>query len=55
MSYSLKENGSVTLLEITQGDFAAVENGQQRYEHSQGEGNDFILAGIKKLAEAQPK
>ena len=46
MTYSLKkrnEHGSV--LEITQGDFSAVEDGQTRYEHSL-KGDDSVLNGI---------
>jgi uncharacterized protein YndB with AHSA1/START domain len=51
MTYALKENGDgASILEISQGDFATVENGQERYEHSAG-GNDFILEAIKKIAE----
>ena len=57
MSYNLKEHGSLgSILEITQGDFSAVEDGQNRYQHSL-DGDDSVLIGIKKLAEAeaQPK
>src|SRR5271170_695359 len=53
MSYDLKgrdDGGSI--LEITQGDFATVEDGQNRYQHSL-DGDDSVLQGIKKLAEAQ--
>jgi uncharacterized protein YndB with AHSA1/START domain len=53
MSYDLKEHGSCgSILEITQGDFSAVEDGQNRYQHSL-DGDDSVLTGIKKLAEAQ--
>lgn len=53
MTYDLKEDGEgSSILEITQGDFATVANGQQRYEDSLG-GGDHILPAIKKLAEAQ--
>src|SRR5277367_952926 len=49
MTYELTERGDqASTLEIIQGDFATVENGQQRYEDSLG-GGDFILPGIKKL------
>jgi uncharacterized protein YndB with AHSA1/START domain len=55
MTYALTERGDhASTLEIIQGDFATVENGQQRYEDSLG-GGDFILPGIKKLAEDQAK
>ena len=45
------ENG-VSLLSFTQGDFATVANGEQRYKDS-GSGDDFLLKGLKKLAEEQ--
>jgi uncharacterized protein YndB with AHSA1/START domain len=52
MTYDLKEDGKgSSILEITQGDFATVANGQQRYQDSLGGGN-HILPAIKKLAEA---
>jgi hypothetical protein len=55
MTYELTERGDhASTLEIIQGDFATVENGQQRYEDSLG-GGDFILPDIKKLAEEQAK
>jgi uncharacterized protein YndB with AHSA1/START domain len=55
MTYTLTErDANGTTLEITQGDFSKVANGQQRYEHSLG-GGDLILVGIKKLAEEQTK
>lgn len=53
MTYDLKkrdDRGSI--LEITQGDFSIVEDGERRYQHSL-EGDDSVLTGIKKLAEAQ--
>jgi hypothetical protein len=53
MTYSLKErNDRVSALEITQGDFSKVENGQKRYEDSSS-GGDSILPEIKKLAEGE--
>jgi uncharacterized protein YndB with AHSA1/START domain len=53
MKYELKEHGrGKTILEITQGDFATVEDGENRYRHSL-DGDDSVLEGIKKLAEAQ--
>ena len=52
MTYTLKErNGHTSALEITQGDFSKVANGQKRYEDSTS-GGDSILTEIKKLAEA---
>ncbi len=51
MTYTLKERSATSsLLEITQGDFAAVEEGEKRYQDSLG-GGDMILPAIKKLAE----
>jgi uncharacterized protein YndB with AHSA1/START domain len=53
MKYELKEQGPrKTILEITQGDFATVEDGENRYRHSL-DGDDSVLEGIKKLAEAE--
>ena len=51
MTYELKGRGEGgSTLEISQGDFSTVANGQKRYEDSAG-GGDFILVAIKKLAE----
>jgi uncharacterized protein YndB with AHSA1/START domain len=51
MTYTLKERGTnKSALEVTQGDFAAVEDGEKRYQDSLG-GGDMILPAIKKLAE----
>ncbi len=44
------EGGST--LEITQGDYSTVANGQERYQHSL-DADDHILVAIKNLAEAQ--
>ncbi len=52
MTYDLKERKGGSTLEITQGDFAKVENGQNRYKDSLG-GGDSILVAIKKLSEAE--
>ncbi len=53
MTYTLKERGAnACTLEITQGDFAAVEDGEKRYQDSLG-GGDTILPAIKKLAEEE--
>src|SRR4029077_10171683 len=51
MTYDLKKRGEhASTLEILQGDFAMVEDGQKRYEDSIG-GGDTIMVAIKKLAE----
>jgi uncharacterized protein YndB with AHSA1/START domain len=53
MIYTLMERGDqASTLEIAQGDFSTVANGQARYEDSKG-GADYILQAIKKLAEEQ--
>ncbi len=55
MSFIVNERaGNASTLEIKQGDFTAVANGEQRYNDTVG-GDDFVLVGIKKLAEAQAK
>jgi uncharacterized protein YndB with AHSA1/START domain len=51
MTYDIKKlSDRASRLEIIQGDFAAVEDGANRYKHAQG-GDDSVLEGIKKLAE----
>jgi uncharacterized protein YndB with AHSA1/START domain len=52
MTYDLKEDGAGTVLEISQGDFSTVANGQKRYEDVMA-GDDHLMAAIKKVAEAQ--
>jgi uncharacterized protein YndB with AHSA1/START domain len=52
MTYSLKKNGAGSVLEITQGDFSTVADGENRYQHSL-DGDDTVLNGIKKIAEAE--
>lgn len=53
MNYSLKKHGpNGSILEVTQGDFSTVEDGENRYRHSL-DGDDSVLLGIKKLAEAE--
>lgn len=55
MTYDLKKrNDRASVLEITQGDFATVEDGERRYKHSL-DGDDSVLNGIKKLAEAESR
>ena len=52
MIYELRSTGdSASTLDIIQGDYAKVADGQKRYEHSL-QGDDFVLTGIKKLAES---
>lgn len=46
----LTERDGSSTFEIVQGDFAAVENGKDRYKDALG-GGDSILLAIKKLAE----
>src|SRR5262249_6997893 len=51
MTFSLtakKDQGSI--LEVTQGDFATVAEGQRRYKETL-EGDDMWLQGIKRVAE----
>jgi uncharacterized protein YndB with AHSA1/START domain len=53
MTYELtRRNQHSSALEITQGDFSAVEDGPRRYQHSL-QGDDSVLTGIKNLAESQ--
>ena len=54
VTYSLTENNGHTLLEVTQGDFSTVANGQKRYEetYNNGEGWNPILVQIKNLVES---
>jgi uncharacterized protein YndB with AHSA1/START domain len=52
MTYLLTgQNGHGSVLELTQGDFAKVAEGPQRYKDSL-DGDDTVLNGIKRLAEA---
>jgi uncharacterized protein YndB with AHSA1/START domain len=53
MTYELTQRGEhACTLEIIQGDFATVADGQKRYEDSLG-GGDAILPAIKQLAESE--
>ena len=53
MKYELREDvPGRSILEITQGDFSKVEDGESRYRHSL-DGDDTVLQGIKGLAETQ--
>ena len=52
MVYELKEHGErSSTVEFIQGDYAKVAQGQKRYEETL-QGDDYILAKIKELAEA---
>ena len=46
-----KENGG-TLLSVSQGDYASVENGQKRYEETVG-GWGMVLSKIKEIVESE--
>ncbi|MEX6689412.1 SRPBCC domain-containing protein [Danxiaibacter flavus] len=54
VTYELSSESGHTVLDVTQGDFSTVANGQKRYEetYNNGEGWNPILVEIKKLAEA---
>jgi uncharacterized protein YndB with AHSA1/START domain len=55
MTYELtRRTEHTSALEITQGDFSKVEDGQRRYQHSL-QGDDLVLTGIKNLAESQAR
>lgn len=51
--YTLSEKDGETLLEVSQGDFATVADGERRYQetYNGGEGWNPILKEIKKVAE----
>jgi uncharacterized protein YndB with AHSA1/START domain len=52
VTIDLKEENGHTLLHATQGDYNAVGNGRERYEHSiAGNGWEPILVKIKELVE----
>ena len=48
--YLLSHNNGETILDITQGDFGTVENGEKRYSEA-GAAWDVALQGLKKLLE----
>ncbi|WP_333819822.1 SRPBCC family protein [Ohtaekwangia sp.] len=53
VTYTLADNNGKTNLTVTQGDFAKLANGQQRYEDATREGGwGPLLEEIKKLVEA---
>jgi uncharacterized protein YndB with AHSA1/START domain len=53
VTYSLTEKDGGTLLEVTQGDFSMVADGEKRYKetYNNGEGWNPVLVEIKKLVE----
>ncbi len=54
VSYEIYVENGQTILTITQGDFATVENGEQRYQNALKEGGWApILVEIQKLIDAQ--
>ncbi len=55
VTYALSEDNGQTVLTVTQGDFATVANGEQRYieTYNNGEGWNPILVKIKALVEGE--
>ncbi|GAB4018916.1 SRPBCC domain-containing protein [Spirosoma koreense] len=53
VTYTLTPQGNQTILDVTQGDFATVADGEKRYTetYNNGEGWNPILVEIKKLVE----
>ncbi len=51
MTYTLTPKGDGVVLEMSQGDYAQVIDGQKRYEHTIA-GGDGLMPKIKALAEA---
>ena len=53
VTYSLTDNEGKTNLNVTQGDYAKVADGQKRYDEAMNAGGwESILAEIKKLVES---
>lgn len=54
VSYTLREENGNTILEVTQGDYRTVADGERRYQeaYNNGEGWNPILVEIKKLVES---
>nr|WKN38976.1 SRPBCC domain-containing protein [Tunicatimonas sp. TK19036] len=51
-TYTLESNRDVTLLNVTQGDYAAVADGEKRYQDTMAQGGwSAVLQTIKSLAE----
>ena len=55
VTYELKSENGTTTLNVTQGDYAAVADGERRFKDSSnnGEGWNPILVQIKKLVESE--
>jgi uncharacterized protein YndB with AHSA1/START domain len=55
VTYELSEENGQTIFKVSQGDYAAVAEGERRYKESynDGEGWNPILVEIKKLVEAE--
>ena len=53
VTYNLTNENGQTVLNVTQGDFSTVENGEKRYQemHNNGEGWNPVLVQIKQIAE----
>ncbi len=51
VTYSLAAEGGRTILDVSQGDYAKVENGRKRYEETVN-GWGMVLQKIKEIAEA---
>ena len=52
VTYSLSDENGKTVLEVSQGDFSKVENGQKRYEETVN-GWGMVIQKIKEIAEAR--
>ena len=48
----LEELEDSTLVKVSQGDYAKVANGEERFQHTD-EGWQMVLNGLKELAETQ--
>lgn len=55
VTYAISSKGNDTLLEVTQGDYSTVAEGERRYQEAwnNGEGWNPILTEIKKLVEQE--
>lgn len=49
LTYELKEKGSITILKLTQGNFASVDDGKKRYEESL-KGWEMVIPIMKQIA-----
>ena len=56
VTYELVPKGDKTILNVSQGDYSTVAEGERRYKEAwnNGEGWNPILVEIKRLVEAQP-